>query len=58
MMADFILIVTKRLNNEELKKLTDIHGIEHLQNAINQTGNISNYRAFVQELIPNIIDNQ
>ena len=34
MIADFILIVTKRLNNEELKKLTDIHGIEHLQNAI------------------------
>ena len=40
MIVDLILIVTKRLNNEELRKLTDIYGIEHLQNAINSNRGI------------------
>ena len=57
MMADFILIVTKRLNNEELKKLTDIHGIEHLQNAIKSNRGILVITGHFEslELIPRIL---
>ena len=38
--ADLLLIVTKRLSDKELNQLTDIHGMEHLQNAINSNRGI------------------
>ena len=55
--ADLILIVTKRLGDKELNQLTDIYGMEHLQNAINSNKGILVITGHVGcwELIPRIL---